>query len=119
MFSCEYSKSFTDNFFYRTTLVAAFDFSFNIQKKIKEKKVSAEIAFALISLFHVQIQKPAHRSTTLRAFISLAKFAEFYYHKNLKQEVHDDLRVCVDERSPCGLTTIGDIKIYQCHMIKT
>ena len=89
------------------------------RKKIKEKKVSAEIAFALISLFHVQIQKPAHRSTTLRAFISLAKFTEFYYHKNLKQEVHDDLRVCVDERSPCGLTTIGDIKIYQCHMIKT
>ena len=35
----------------------------------------------LISLFHVQIQEPKCRSTTTRAFIFLAKFAEFYYHK--------------------------------------
>ena len=30
----------------------------------------------------------------------------------------DDLSVCVDERSPCGLSVTGDIKIYQCHVIK-
>ena len=41
----------------------------------------------------------------------------FIITKHLKQEVDDDLSVCVDERSPCGLST-GDIKIYQCHVIK-
>ena len=38
--------------------------------------------------------------------------------KYLKQEVDDDLSVCVEERSPCGLSITGDIKIYQCHVIK-
>ena len=56
--------------------------------------------------FHVQIQKPASRSPTLTAFVFLAKFAEFFNYKNLKQEVHDDLSVCADERSPCGLSII-------------
>ena len=37
--------------------------------------------------------------------------------KYLKQEVNDDLSVCVDERSPCGLST-GDIQIYQCNVIE-
>ena len=51
------------------------------EKNLKKKKVSGEIAFELISLFHVQIQEPTSRSTTMRAFAILAKFAEFYYHK--------------------------------------
>ena len=51
------------------------------QKEFKEKEVSGKIAFALIVLKHVQIQKPASRSTTLTAFVFLVKFAEFYYHK--------------------------------------
>ena len=51
------------------------------EKNFLKKKVSGEIAFALISLFQVQIQEPASRSTTTRAFVFLAKFAEFYYHK--------------------------------------
>ena len=38
--------------------------------------------------------------------------------KYLKQEVNENLSVCVDERSLCGLSITGDIKIYQCHMIK-
>ena len=46
-----------------------------------KNKVIGEIAFDLISLFHAQIQEPKSRSTTTRAFIFLAKFAEFYYHK--------------------------------------
>ena len=50
-------------------------------KKILKKKVSGEIASELISLFHVQIQELASRSTTSRAFVSLAKFSEFYYDK--------------------------------------
>ena len=51
------------------------------KQKTKKTKVSREIAFVLISLFHVQIQEPASRSTTTRAFVFLPKFAEFYYHK--------------------------------------
>ena len=45
------------------------------------KKESREIAFELISLFHVQIQEPISRSTATGVFVFLAKFAEFYYHK--------------------------------------
>ena len=72
---------------------------FKYQKEFLTKKVSGEIAFDLISLFHVQIQEPTSRSTTTRAFVFLAN-------------------VCVDERSPCGLSMTGDIKIYQYHVIK-
>ena len=58
-----------------------FKFCFSIRKEFLKSKVSGEIAFELISLFHVQIQEPTSRSTTMRAFAFLAKFAEFYYHK--------------------------------------
>ena len=67
--------------FYRTALVTAFELHFGIQKEFKEKKVSGEIAFALIGSKHEQIQKPASRSTTLRTCVLRAKFAEFYYDK--------------------------------------
>ena len=52
-----------------------------LSDRIFKKKVSGEIAFDLTSLFHVQNQEPTCRSTTTRAFVFLAKFAEFYYHK--------------------------------------
>ena len=42
----------------------------------------------------------------------------FMMTKYLKQEVNDDLSVCEDERSPCGLSITRDIKIYQYHVIK-
>ena len=42
----------------------------------------------------------------------------FIITKYLKQEVDDDLSICMDARSPCGLSMTGDIKIYQCLMIK-
>ena len=42
----------------------------------------------------------------------------FIITKYLKQEVDDDRNACVDKRSPCGLPTTGDIKIYQCLVIK-
>ena len=51
---------------------------FYYQKKFVKKEVSGEIAFDVISLFHVQIQEPTRRSTTTRAFVFPAKF---YYHK--------------------------------------
>ena len=42
----------------------------------------------------------------------LQNFLNFAITKYLKQEVDDDLSVCVVERSPCGLSITGDIKIY-------
>ena len=57
---------------------------------------------SLISLFHFQIQEPTSRSTAMRAFVFLAKFAEiFVITKYLTQEVNDNLNVCMDERSSC------------------
>ena len=48
----------------------------------------------------------------------LKNLLNFIITKYLKQEVDDDLSVCMDERSSCNLSMTGDIKIYQCHMIK-
>ena len=48
----------------------------------------------------------------------LQNLLNFIITKYLKQEVDDDPSICVDERSPCGLSINGDIKIYQCHVIK-
>ena len=46
----------------------------------------------------------------------LQNLLNFIIPKYFKQEVDDDLSVCVDERSSYGLSITGDIKIYQCHM---
>ena len=61
--------------------MAAFELCFSVRKGFLKKKLIWEIAFELISLFHVQIQEPTSKSTTMRAFVFLAKFAEFYYNK--------------------------------------
>ena len=42
----------------------------------------------------------------------LQNLLNFIITKYLKQEVDDNLSACVDERSPCGLSVTGDIKIY-------
>ena len=81
MFSCEFCEIFWNSFFYRTTLVAAFELCFIIRKEFLKKKVSVQNAFDLISVFHVQIQQPKSISTTTTAFVFLGKFAESYYHK--------------------------------------
>ena len=52
-----------------------------VSERILKKEVSGEIGCDLISLFHMQIQEPTSSSTTTTAFVFLAKFAEFYYHK--------------------------------------
>ena len=54
-----------------------------------------------------------------REYLSFLKnLLNFIITKYLKQEVDDDLSVCMDERSSCNLSMTGDIKIYQCHMTK-
>ena len=63
------------------------------------------MTFALINLLHVQIQEPVSRSTTIGTFVFLAKFIIAKY---LKQEVNDDLNVCMDECRPCGLSITRD-----------
>ena len=64
-------------FFYRTTPVAVFE-------RTLKKKVSGEIAFALISLFHVQIQLPQEHLSFLQ------NLPNFFITKYLKQEVNND-----------------------------
>ena len=87
------------------------------EKNLRNRKLEERlIAYVLIDLFHVQMQKLANRSITTRAFICHLSL-NFIITKYLKQEVGDDLSVCVDERSPYGLSVTEDIKIYQCHVI--
>ena len=45
-------------------------------------------------------------ATTTKAFV-LQNLLNFIIAKYLKQEADDDLSVCVDERSPCGLYNWG------------
>ena len=78
--------------------MVAFELSFNIRKEFF-KNVCGEIAFALISLFHVQ--ESASRSTTAREHLSfLQNLLHFIITKYLKQEVDHELSVLVDESSP-------------------
>ena len=49
---------------------------------------------------------------------SLQNLLKFIITKYLKQDVDDDLSICIDKRSPCSLSVTKDIRIYQCHMIK-
>ena len=48
----------------------------------------------------------------------LQNLLNFIITEYLKKEFDDDLSIGVDERSPCDLSVTGDIKIYQCHVIK-
>ena len=73
--------------------------------------------FGLLHMLHVQIPGPASRSTISRAFVCHLSL-NFIIAKYLKQEVDDGLSVCVGERSLCGFSVNGDLKISQCHMIK-
>ena len=47
----------------------------------------------------------------------LQNLLNFIITKYLKQEVDDDLSICMDDYSPCGLSVTRDIKIYQCRVI--
>ena len=42
----------------------------------------------------------------------LQNLLNFIITKYLKQEVNDNLSVCMDERSLCSLSITGDIKTY-------
>ena len=91
--------------------MTAFELSFSIRKELKKKKVSGEIAFALLSLALVQIQEPASRSTTTDHLSFLQNLLNFILTKYLKQEDDGDLSIWADKRSHCGLSITGDIKV--------
>ena len=79
--------------------------SLSISKELFKKEESGKTAFALISLFYVQIQEPASSSTTTRASVFSAKFAEFYYQKIFETRSWwrlEGLLPRFDESSPCN-----------------
>ena len=86
---------------------------FKYQKEFLTKKVSGKIAFDLISLFRKY--KSLQEVQLLQEHLSFLQ--NFIITKYLKEEV-DDLSICMDKRSPYGLSMTGDIKIYQYHVIK-
>ena len=45
----------------------------------------------------------------------LQNLLNFIVTKNLKQEVHDGLSICMNECSPCGLSIIGDKDLLMSH----
>ena len=91
----------------------------SIGNKFFKKKVSREIVLDLISLFHIQIREPPELPPEHLPFLqNFQIIAKYLLKKYFKQEVDDDLSVCIYERSSCGLSLTGDIKIYQCPMIK-
>ena len=64
------------------------------------------------------MQESASMWTTTRAFVFLVNLLNVIITKYSKEEVDDDFSVCVNERSSCGLSMTGDVKIFQCHVIK-
>ena len=48
----------------------------------------------------------------------LQNFLNFVITKYLKQEISGELNVCVDECSPIVFSITGDMKVYQCHVMK-
>ena len=65
------------------------------------------------SLFHVQIQEPKLGQLPQEHLSFLQNLLNLIITKYLKQEVDDDLSICVG-----GLSITGDIKIYPCHVIQ-
>ena len=71
---------------------------FQYQKEFFKKKINEEIAFDLITLFHVQIQ--AGKLLPQEHLPLLQNLLDFIITKYLKQEVNDDLSVGVDKVAP-------------------
>ena len=58
-----------------------------------------------MSLFHVQIYKSLQAGQLPQGDLTfLQNLLNFIITKYLKQEINEELSVCVDERSPCGLS---------------
>ena len=99
MFFSEYFKRFSNNFFWNNS-GGCFWLCFSTRIFRKE---SRDISFEFISLFHVQYKslQVCHQSQEHLSF--LQNLLNFIITKYFKQEVDDDLSLCVVERSHCGL----------------
>ena len=90
---------------------------FSIRKNFEKRKLVERLPLILLTCFTYKY-KSLQAGQLPQEHLCYAKFSEFHYTKYLKQEVDDNLHVCVHEHSPCGLAITGDIKIYQCLVIK-
>ena len=86
-----------------------------VSEKFSKNKVSREIVFDLISLFSCTYTR-AYKKFNYHESMSFLQ--NFIITRYLRQEVDEELSACVDELRPYDLSIAGDIKIYQCHMIK-
>ena len=93
--------------------VAAFEISFSTRKEYKKRQLMERLHLLLISLFHIQIQDPCKQ---VNYYESICFSYKIYYRKIF--ETRNRRRLCMDERSSCGLSITGDIEIYQCNVIK-
>ena len=97
----------------------------------KEKKVSGEIACALISLFLVQIEKACKLVNYLESICFLQNLLSFIITKNLKQEIHDDISIFnvtwskgnditnPKVRRARQIAFINENKFVECHLCKS
>ena len=96
-------------------MVAAFELCFSTRKDFLKLKLVKRLPLISLTYFMYkyttlqEVQLPQEHLFFLQNFIIT---------KYLKQGVDGDLSVCVDERSLCGLSITGDIKIYQCRVFK-
>ena len=72
--------------------------------------------YKFVSCTNTRIWKHVNYNKSILSF--LQHLLNFIITKYLKQEVDDDVSVYVDKPGPCCLSITGDIKIYQCHVIK-
>ena len=99
--------------------MAAFALSFSIRKELrKETYWRYCLCFKyLVSSPNTRLCKQVNYHESIRLSCKICWI--LLSIKKLKQEVDDELSVFVDEHSPRGLSITGNIKTYQCHMIKT
>ena len=107
--SREYSQSFRNIFFIEQLRWLVLSYVLVSERIFKKRKIQLACSmYKYKSLLEVQLARE-----------HLSSLQNFIITKYLKQEVNDDLSVRVDERSSCGLSLTGYIKIYQCHVIKS
>ena len=88
------------------------------EKNFKKRKLVERLPLLWLTCFKHKYKSLQTGELPGEHLSFLQNLLNFIITKYLKQEVDDDLNFCVDERSPCGLAITGDIKIYECHVIK-
>ena len=89
-----------------------------MRKNLKNRKLVERLPLISLACFMYKYKSLQAGQLPLEHLSFLQNLLDFIITKYLKQKVDDNLSVCMDEHSSCGLSITGDIKIYQCHMIK-